>query len=87
MDSGSPATVEMYFMTIGEADVPHVAGASDATTLLGSSDCSICHSADVRTVGPSWIEIARRYDRSDETIDELASKIVEGGSVFGVKLP
>lgn len=46
--------------------------------LIGSLDCSGCHAANERMIGPSYQEIADKY--SDKDVDLLASKIIEGGS-------
>lgn len=46
--------------------------------LVGSLDCSGCHSLSEKMIGPSYQEIAGKY--SDKDIELLASKIIEGGS-------
>lgn len=51
-----------------------------AKQVMGGSDCAICHNAEVKTVGPSYKDIASRYDKSDATIDKLAQKIINGGN-------
>ena len=66
------------------------AGASDAaaapkTTSLGgqalveSSDCLRCHGMDRRYVGPSFRQIAARYQDRPDAAAYLARKIREGG--------
>lgn len=47
--------------------------------LFLASDCMICHRVNERLVGPSFAEIAARYDADDETIRRLIQSIVEGG--------
>lgn len=56
---------------------------SDKSSLSGdqiieSLDCSGCHAVNERMIGPSYQEIADKYSEND--IDLLASKIIEGGS-------
>ncbi|PWN69214.1 cytochrome C [Chryseobacterium phosphatilyticum] len=46
--------------------------------IIETLDCSGCHSATERMIGPSYQEIANKYSEKD--IDLLASKIIEGGS-------
>lgn len=46
--------------------------------IIETLDCSGCHSASERMIGPSYKEIAEKYSEKD--IDLLASKIIEGGS-------
>ena len=48
--------------------------------LIEGSDCAACHNAEVRTVGPSYKEIAERYPADDLTIVRLSTKIIQGGS-------
>ncbi|MFT6866771.1 MAG: cytochrome c [Cyclobacteriaceae bacterium] len=44
------------------------------------SDCKSCHNENVKTVGPSYISIARKYNDSDETVSMLTGKVIKGGS-------
>lgn len=46
--------------------------------LMKKSDCLACHKEDVRSVGPSFKEIASRYGEGD--IPALAAKVAKGGS-------
>lgn len=46
--------------------------------IIETLDCSGCHSATERMIGPSYQEIAAKYSEKD--IELLASKIIEGGS-------
>jgi cytochrome c551/c552 len=51
----------------------------DAPEIFSSSDCMVCHRVDTRVVGPSFQEIAARYDATDTVITELVASIIEGG--------
>lgn len=46
--------------------------------LMEASDCTACHQANEKMIGPSYKEIANKYSEKD--IELLASKIIEGGS-------
>lgn len=48
--------------------------------LIERSDCKSCHNEQVKTVGPAYISIARKYNDSDETIAILAGKVIKGGN-------
>lgn len=48
--------------------------------LEAKSDCGTCHKVDDKLVGPSFREIAARYEMNDATIDSLAGKIIHGGA-------
>lgn len=58
-------------------------GEEAALALMAKSDCSLCHNEDVKTVGPAYIDIARRYKRypnANEYINRVALKIINGGA-------
>ena len=48
--------------------------------LIENSDCKTCHNETVRTVGPSYLEVAEKYPTTDGTVRLLAAKIIAGGS-------
>lgn len=43
-------------------------------------DCGACHARDTRSIGPSLMEIARKYAGQDEAQPMLTDKIIKGGS-------
>lgn len=47
---------------------------------IAKSDCKTCHNKNVKTIGPSYVEIANRYKANDENITLLSAKIKTGGS-------
>lgn len=47
--------------------------------LIAGSDCAACHSETARSIGPSFREVAVRYQDQPEAADYLATKIIEGG--------
>lgn len=55
--------------------------------LIENSDCKICHNETVRTVGPSYLEVAEKYPTSDGTVRLLAAKIIAGGSGIWGEVP
>ncbi|MBV6646399.1 MAG: DUF1080 domain-containing protein, partial [Cyclobacteriaceae bacterium] len=48
--------------------------------LIEQSDCESCHNERLKTVGPSYLSVARRYGDSDEIVTLLAGKVIKGGS-------
>lgn len=48
--------------------------------LLNNLDCKACHSLDKESVGPSYIAVAERYAGKAGATDQLAKKIIQGGS-------
>jgi cytochrome c len=54
--------------------------AEKALTLIGSSDCMTCHAIDRKVIGPSYKDVAKKYEDTKATEDTLVSKIKNGGS-------
>lgn len=48
--------------------------------LVNSLDCKSCHSLDMESVGPTYLEIAERYRGDTDALNYLSQKIIEGGS-------
>lgn len=48
--------------------------------LIDNSDCKSCHLTDQRSAGPSYQEIAKKYEKVEGAADELAAKIIKGGA-------
>lgn len=47
--------------------------------LIASKDCMGCHKEYDRIVGPSYSEVAKKYEATEENISMLADKIIAGG--------
>lgn len=47
--------------------------------LIASHDCLTCHKVDEKNIGPSYREVAAKYEASDSTLSMLADKIIHGG--------
>lgn len=64
-----------------------------ATPALAQADlakkynCTSCHAADKKMMGPSFKDIAAKYKGNKEAPDLLASKIRKGGSGNWGKVP
>ncbi|MEN7550795.1 PA14 domain-containing protein [Rapidithrix thailandica] len=64
-----------------KAQLPETANAKkEVETLFAQSDCNTCHNEKVKTVGPSYIDIAKKYPNSEDKLQELIEKVLEGGS-------
>lgn len=48
--------------------------------LVANGDCQTCHQIETKTTGPSFVDIANKYENTEPNVDELAYKIVKGGS-------
>jgi cytochrome c len=47
--------------------------------MIELSDCKACHSVDKKSIGPSYREVAKRYEKERNSVKTLASKIINGG--------
>lgn len=48
--------------------------------LIARSDCKTCHNTYVRTVGPSYVDIATLYRNTPDNVAMLVAKVKNGGS-------
>jgi cytochrome c551/c552 len=53
-------------------------GAGSELLSFEGEDCQACHRTEMRLVGPSWLEIARRYESSEDNLALLAERIIAG---------
>jgi cytochrome c len=47
--------------------------------LVGKSDCLTCHKVDEKNIGPSYRDVAAKYENTEENVKMLAGKIIKGG--------
>lgn len=55
--------------------------------LIAGSDCLACHKVDQKVVGPSYEEVAEKYEFNDKNVTYLAGKIIQGGSGVWGQIP
>lgn len=73
--------LQVYARPVAIEHGEEVKEATGAEALLENKDCAGCHNKDVHTVGPAYMDIARRYAaNTGEYVDRLAMKIINGGS-------
>jgi cytochrome c len=53
---------------------------SDGEKLIAKSDCVGCHKLDKKLIGPSYVDIAKKYPSNDKNVAYLSGKIIKGGS-------
>ncbi|MBB6611877.1 cytochrome c class I [Pontibacter sp. Tf4] len=58
-----------------------------ATALMAKSDCLACHKVEQKVVGPSYNDVAAKYEFNDKNVDYLAEKIIKGGSGVWGEIP
>lgn len=47
---------------------------------LDRSGCNTCHQKDAKMIGPAYKQIAGRYERNDENMNQLIAKVKNGGA-------
>jgi cytochrome c len=47
-------------------------------TLVKENDCPSCHMVERKIVGPSYAEVAEKYEYNDENVENLASRVIAG---------
>ena len=54
--------------------------AGDGAATFKKSNCTACHHADKKTVGPALKDIAAKYKADAGATDKLAAKVRKGGA-------
>ncbi len=52
----------------------------EGQSLIEGSDCLGCHKLDEKMIGPSYKEVAAKYENTPENVEMLADKILKGSS-------
>jgi cytochrome c len=50
----------------------------DGKALIEASDCRTCHKDTEKLIGPSYAEVAAKYEATDAVIDTLAAHVING---------
>lgn len=85
----------MFFLShqaIAQATKPTVRKPTTADIEMGKklilkSDCAACHKIDVKLLGPSYQDIAKKYPATEANYNLLAQKIIKGGSGVWGQIP
>ena len=48
--------------------------------LINGADCNSCHKTNAKSIGPSYVEVAKKYKDVAEAQTYISKKIIEGGS-------
>lgn len=52
----------------------------EGAALIEGSDCKTCHNEGKKTIGPAYIDVARKYDFTKANVALMIDKIIKGGS-------
>lgn len=61
--------------------------AGDGKKLINKNGCLACHSVKLKVLGPSFIDIANKYENDANNQQMLVQKIKNGGSGNWGKIP
>ncbi len=69
------------------AEEPSTEDMHPGARLIDRSDCKVCHNPLRQTIGPAYLDIARKYQSTEENIVRLVEKVKNGGSgVWGAAM-
>ena len=74
----------------GVIDKPVVITAEEAEKgleLIGNSDCTTCHKISETNIGPSYTDMAKKYEVTRANIDTLAYRTIKGGTGVWGQIP
>jgi cytochrome c len=54
-------------------------GFSNGKRLIELSDCKSCHAVEKKSIGPAYLEVAKKYKAGQTNIAKLSEKIIKGG--------
>lgn len=54
-------------------------GFATGKRLIELSDCQACHTVNQKSIGPTYTDIAKKYEKDNNAQKTLAKKIIEGG--------
>lgn len=55
--------------------------------LISASDCAACHKKETKSIGPAYVEIAKKYKGSKTALETLTKKIIAGGGGVWGEVP
>jgi cytochrome c len=86
-ESTEDTTVAVEQAAVETSTAPATAGSAKGEQLISGSDCLTCHKVDAKIVGPSYVDIANKYEATEANIEMLAGKIINGGSGSWGEIP
>ncbi len=47
---------------------------------MAKSDCNTCHATSTKLIGPAFMAIAKKYQKTPAVISKLSGKVINGGA-------
>lgn len=86
-ESTEDTTAAVEQAVVDTNTAPVTAGSAKGEQLISGSDCLTCHKVDAKIVGPSYVDVANKYEATEANIEMLAGKIINGGSGSWGEIP
>jgi cytochrome c len=86
-ESTEDTTTATEQVTVDNGAASVSTGSAKGEQLISGSDCLTCHKVDVKIVGPSYVDVANKYEATEANIEMLAGKIINGGSGSWGEIP
>lgn len=67
-------------LSINNEEKDNTADIDEGKVLISAADCFACHKVQEKLVGPSYTDVAKKYTASEQVIEQLATKVKEGGA-------
>jgi len=65
----------------------HALQMSAGEKLINKSDCIGCHNKVNKIIGPSYVDVAKKYPATEKNVNYLADKIIKGGTGVWGSMP
>ena len=78
--AAAPAAMVVAQAPAAAAPAKPAASGIDAAALAKKANCTTCHAPAAKMVGPSWVDISKKYKGDAKAIATLAKKIKAGGA-------
>ena len=70
----------MSVLVVASMFVGGQAIAVDMPAVAKKNNCTACHAIDKKVVGPSWVDVAKKYKGDAKALALLETKIKKGGA-------
>ena len=67
-------------LNLGTEEEGDVAEIHPGARLIAKNDCKTCHNKNVKTIGPAYMSVAKKYKTTDDNIALLSEKVKNGGT-------
>lgn len=64
----------------GHLQADALAGFATGKKLMESSDCKSCHFIDKKSIGPMYVDVAKKYKDDPKAVEYLVKKVINGGN-------